>query len=289
MPVAAAKPSAIASKSPCSRQQAVAAAISQAATAGNPAVDPLHLPHPLIDQEGGAIGPPLEAVGADIGRVHDPVDAVARALPAAQGPTSRLRRGRALPSRRCSAPRTWPRRWVTTMAPPSPPWNQPRQNNRLSPTMRGGSRSVTSSIAATTQEWARPLTRRQCSRSAEVDVSSGQGPPAVLALEGASNKRPDRSRRTLGPSRSCPFPWRTTIDERSVPRDGSHLVCLSCGTVREGAVATADPFVGNLWARHGFVSDMKHTVIQGWPRSAFGTGNPVSTAQATHLRIQRTT
>ena len=43
-----------------------------------------------------------------------------------------------------------------------------------------------------------------------------------------------------------------------------HLVCLSCGTVIESPVAVADPFVGNLLARHGFVADVKHMAIQGW-------------------------
>ena len=43
-----------------------------------------------------------------------------------------------------------------------------------------------------------------------------------------------------------------------------HLVCLSCGAVVESPVATADPFVGNLLARHGFVADVKHMAIHGW-------------------------
>ena len=46
--------------------------------------------------------------------------------------------------------------------------------------------------------------------------------------------------------------------------DNVHLVCLSCGTVIECAVATADPLVGNLLARHGFVADVKHMAIHGW-------------------------
>jgi len=46
--------------------------------------------------------------------------------------------------------------------------------------------------------------------------------------------------------------------------DHIHLVCLSCGTVIESAVATADPFVGNLLTIHGFVADVKHIAIHGW-------------------------
>lgn len=46
--------------------------------------------------------------------------------------------------------------------------------------------------------------------------------------------------------------------------DHIHLVCLSCGSVIESAVATADPFVGNLLSRHGFVADVKHMAIHGW-------------------------
>ncbi|HEY8618686.1 MAG TPA: Fur family transcriptional regulator [Dermatophilaceae bacterium] len=43
-----------------------------------------------------------------------------------------------------------------------------------------------------------------------------------------------------------------------------HLVCLSCGKVIESPVAAADPFVGNLLSRHGFVADVKHMAIHGW-------------------------
>jgi Fur family ferric uptake transcriptional regulator len=46
--------------------------------------------------------------------------------------------------------------------------------------------------------------------------------------------------------------------------DHIHLVCLSCGTVIESVVATADPFVGNLLTVHGFVADVKHIAIHGW-------------------------
>ena len=62
----------------------------------------------------------------------------------------------------------------------------------------------------------------------------------------------------------------THLDHRSLTyhladhADHLHLVCLSCGTVIESALATADPFVGNLLARHGFVPDVKHMAIHGW-------------------------
>jgi Fur family ferric uptake transcriptional regulator len=46
--------------------------------------------------------------------------------------------------------------------------------------------------------------------------------------------------------------------------DHLHLVCLSCGVVIESALASADPFVGNLLTRHGFVADVKHMAIHGW-------------------------
>ena len=46
--------------------------------------------------------------------------------------------------------------------------------------------------------------------------------------------------------------------------DHVHLVCLTCGTVIECEVEAADPFVGNLLSRHGFVADVKHMAIHGW-------------------------
>lgn len=60
-----------------------------------------------------------------------------------------------------------------------------------------------------------------------------------------------------------------------------HLVCQSCGKVIESPVATADPFVGNLLTRHGFVAEVRHMAIHGWceacsaqsaqPRTGLGT------------------
>ena len=46
--------------------------------------------------------------------------------------------------------------------------------------------------------------------------------------------------------------------------DHLHLVCLSCGAVIESEVTAADPLVGNLLTRHGFVADVKHMAIHGW-------------------------
>ena len=44
--------------------------------------------------------------------------------------------------------------------------------------------------------------------------------------------------------------------------DHVHLVCLSCGTVIQSAVATADPFVGNLLTRHGSVAEASSSYLR---------------------------
>jgi Fur family ferric uptake transcriptional regulator len=64
--------------------------------------------------------------------------------------------------------------------------------------------------------------------------------------------------------------------------DHVRLVCLSCGTVIESAAATADPFVGNLLTRHGFVADVKHMAIQGWCTACSVQETP---AQATPSQV----
>ena len=46
-------------------QEAVSGAVRQAAAAGNPNVDGLHLLAALIAQDGGTAAPLLQAVGAD--------------------------------------------------------------------------------------------------------------------------------------------------------------------------------------------------------------------------------
>ncbi len=65
--------------------------------------------------------------------------------------------------------------------------------------------------------------------------------------------------------------------------DHVHLVCLSCGVVIESEVATADPFVGNLLTRHGFVADVKHMAIHGWCEACSAKAAPGS-AQAGRVR-----
>jgi len=59
--------------------------------------------------------------------------------------------------------------------------------------------------------------------------------------------------------------------------DHLHLVCLSCGAVIESAVTTADPFVGNLLTRHGFVADVKHMAIHGWCAACSAPATPPRT------------
>jgi Fur family ferric uptake transcriptional regulator len=54
-----------------------------------------------------------------------------------------------------------------------------------------------------------------------------------------------------------------------------HLVCLSCGKVIESPVAAADPFVGNLLTRHGFVADVKHMAIHGWCEACSARATPL--------------
>ena len=59
--------------------------------------------------------------------------------------------------------------------------------------------------------------------------------------------------------------------------DHLHLVCLSCGAVIESAVTTADPLVGNLLTRHGFVADVKHLAIHGWCAACSAPASPPPT------------
>ncbi|MGH3424818.1 MAG: ATP-dependent chaperone ClpB, partial [Nocardioidaceae bacterium] len=74
-----------ASKLTTRTQQAVAAAIQQAAAAGNPAVDPLHLLHAFLTQDGGTAGPLLQAVGARPSAVLARTESELAKLPAASG------------------------------------------------------------------------------------------------------------------------------------------------------------------------------------------------------------
>ncbi len=68
-------------------QQALAAAISRAAAAGHPAVEPVHVLAALLHQEGGTAAPLLQAAGADVTAVTRDVDAAIAALPSASGST----------------------------------------------------------------------------------------------------------------------------------------------------------------------------------------------------------
>jgi ATP-dependent Clp protease ATP-binding subunit ClpB len=68
-------------------QEALSVAVRSAATAGNPAVEPVHVLHALLTQPGGLAGPLLETAGADLALVRRDVDAVVAALPKAAGAT----------------------------------------------------------------------------------------------------------------------------------------------------------------------------------------------------------
>lgn len=68
-------------------QEALSVAVRSAATAGNPAVEPMHLLRALLQQTDGLTAPLLEAVGADVNQVQRSVDAAFDALPKAQGST----------------------------------------------------------------------------------------------------------------------------------------------------------------------------------------------------------
>ncbi|MDQ5840637.1 MAG: transcriptional repressor [Chloroflexota bacterium] len=61
--------------------------------------------------------------------------------------------------------------------------------------------------------------------------------------------------------------------------DHVHLVCLSCGAVIESTVAAADPFVGNLLTRHGFVADVRHMAIHGWCAACSAQATSAQAAQ----------
>ncbi len=66
-------------------QQALAAAISSAAAAGNPAVEPAHLLAALLEQEGGTAGPLVAAAGADPRTVLAETKQSIELLPSASG------------------------------------------------------------------------------------------------------------------------------------------------------------------------------------------------------------
>ncbi len=68
-------------------QEALSVAVRSAATAGNPAVEPVHVLRALLIQSGGLTGPLLEAAGADLAAVRRDVDAAFQGLPKAAGST----------------------------------------------------------------------------------------------------------------------------------------------------------------------------------------------------------
>ncbi|MCD0485366.1 ATP-dependent chaperone ClpB [Streptacidiphilus sp. ASG 303] len=76
-----------ASKFTTKTQEALSAAIRQAANAGNPDVAPVHVLLALLEQPEGTARPLLEAVGADPQRVGAAARRLAEALPSAQGST----------------------------------------------------------------------------------------------------------------------------------------------------------------------------------------------------------
>jgi ATP-dependent Clp protease ATP-binding subunit ClpB len=66
-------------------QQALGAAISSAAAAGNPAVEPAHLLQALLSQEGGTAAPLLQAAGVDVQAVTAGLTSTLGTLPRASG------------------------------------------------------------------------------------------------------------------------------------------------------------------------------------------------------------
>ncbi|WP_313407714.1 ATP-dependent chaperone ClpB [Aeromicrobium sp.] len=68
-------------------QQALAASVQQAAAAGNPTVEPAHLLHALLTQDGGTAAPLLTAAGVDPRSVLADVAQVLAKLPSASGST----------------------------------------------------------------------------------------------------------------------------------------------------------------------------------------------------------
>jgi ATP-dependent Clp protease ATP-binding subunit ClpB len=66
-------------------QQALGSAISSAAAAGNPAVEPAHLLQALLTQEGGTAAPLIQAAGVDTQDVAGGLKSVLEQLPSASG------------------------------------------------------------------------------------------------------------------------------------------------------------------------------------------------------------
>src|SRR4051812_34001860 len=68
-------------------QEALAAAVRNAATAGHPSVEPVHLLLALLAQPEGSAGPLLDAVGADRAAVKAAAEEQLAHLPSASGAT----------------------------------------------------------------------------------------------------------------------------------------------------------------------------------------------------------
>ncbi|AXT83779.1 ATP-dependent chaperone ClpB [Aeromicrobium sp. A1-2] len=66
-------------------QQALGGAVSAAAAAGNPAVEPAHLLAALLNQDGGTAAPLIQAAGVDVQTVRAGLTSTLSALPSASG------------------------------------------------------------------------------------------------------------------------------------------------------------------------------------------------------------
>ena len=66
-------------------QQALGSAISAAAAAGHPAVEPAHLLDALLTQEGGTAVPLVQAAGVDAGTLTTELRGIIETLPSASG------------------------------------------------------------------------------------------------------------------------------------------------------------------------------------------------------------
>src|SRR5580698_6888456 len=69
-------------------QEALSAAIRQAASDGNPQVEPVHLLSALLKQADGTAQPLLEAAGADLNRIGVEAAQTQRNLPQTHGATA---------------------------------------------------------------------------------------------------------------------------------------------------------------------------------------------------------
>ena len=104
-------------------QEALSVAIRQAASDGNPQVEPVHLLLALLKQADGTAQPLLEAAGADLDRVVMETTPSRRTC---RRPAARPRARRRPPgscSRSLTRRPAWPARWEMTTSPPSTCWS----------------------------------------------------------------------------------------------------------------------------------------------------------------------